>query len=308
MTQGSTRLDRFMQRRFGLFSIALLLITSLVLLAISLPRIQFNEAGPPASFNLLSGTRERYENPFEDVEAPFQIDLSFEGQRYLVTAWISLVIGGILYAIFTKDGRQNLFTLAIQVGATYLFLTYFGEDLWTMISDLLRTLFSGGSEEQTLREALQTPQFMALAISLVIAAAITLTSWRLFSRVTLPRQKPLFSESISDSINALDRGDELRDVIMQCYQAMLAEVQERRGFTLKQNETASEFRAILIKHGLPASQVTRLTSLFERVRYGQGVSAAHERREARQCLSDFIDACEQLEIRPSGQRKQGMAI
>ncbi|MCJ7722876.1 MAG: DUF4129 domain-containing protein, partial [Anaerolineales bacterium] len=69
-------------------------------------------------------------------------------------------------------------------------------------------------------------------------------------------------------------------------------VATRRGLRRKQDMTSTEFARRLESMGLPAVAVRRLTTLFERIRYGGKASTLDDVRDAKACLGSIVQACE----------------
>jgi hypothetical protein len=90
----------------------------------------------------------------------------------------------------------------------------------------------------------------------------------------------------------LEAGGELQDVILRCYAQMLDVLKRQRGIRRKEAMTPAEFATWLKAAGLPDRPVTRLTRLFERVRYGGISSGQAEAMEAIDCLNAIANARE----------------
>lgn len=114
------------------------------------------------------------------------------------------------------------------------------------------------------------------------------------------RQKDLFSarqplKDIADiarlSLKNIKAGQDSNDDIIQCYDHMSNAVNAKRGLHREKAMTPAEFASRLERAGLPREPVTRLTRLFESVRYGGRVSGTPEIDEAVACLSSILKYC-----------------
>ena len=76
----------------------------------------------------------------------------------------------------------------------------------------------------------------------------------------------------------LEKGADLSDVVLRCYRDMCNIL--RRKVVLRQEMTAREFAQHLQEAGVREEEVARLTTLFEKVRYGRYVANPEERAEA----------------------------
>lgn len=106
--------------------------------------------------------------------------------------------------------------------------------------------------------------------------------------------------SASEAIDEIRIGGRLDDVILRCYHEMTGVVSDRKGVARDAWETPREYERDLLRLGLPASAVTQLTRLFERVRYGHYVAKEDDRETAIAALQAIVSACERL-ILPSDQ-------
>lgn len=106
-------------------------------------------------------------------------------------------------------------------------------------------------------------------------------------RISTPAEKLV--RSAQSALKRIDAGQNLRDVVLRCYQEMTQAVADKRHITRPEYATPHEFILSLEGAGLPAEQVGRLTGLFEAVRYGHKTPGTQERAEAVACLKAVID-------------------
>ncbi len=69
------------------------------------------------------------------------------------------------------------------------------------------------------------------------------------------------------AMQALKKGQDFKNVIVQCYRQMSAALQKEQGIELEDTMTAREFEHLLEAKGLPRDPVHQLTQLFEAARY-----------------------------------------
>jgi len=82
-----------------------------------------------------------------------------------------------------------------------------------------------------------------------------------------------------------------QDRIIQCYADMTRVVDARRGLFREYAMTPAEFALRLENAGLPREPVSRLTRLFEAVRYGARTSTQDDIDEAVVCLTSILKYC-----------------
>ncbi len=132
----------------------------------------------------------------------------------------------------------------------------------------------------------------SLAAVLVIGMMLVLAYRRWFRLLYSPRSA---LKSIADiaqsSLHDLAAGRNWGDVIIECYVRMNQAVSARRGLLRPDSDTPREFADKLMKAGLPADPVNRLTRLFESVRYGAHSTTDADVRAATDCLHAILQAC-----------------
>lgn len=92
------------------------------------------------------------------------------------------------------------------------------------------------------------------------------------------------------TVSDLQSGRDYGDAIINCYANMTHSVNRLRGIRRRGNLTPEEFIAVLERAHLPRDPVRRLTSLFERVRYGGKSASQVEIDEAVTCLMEIVSA------------------
>ena len=103
-------------------------------------------------------------------------------------------------------------------------------------------------------------------------------------------KEQLLQDAIS-AVNAINAGDNLRNVILRCYLQMTRALQEGRSIRRSDNMTVREFESWLESNDLPAGPVHQLTRLFEKVRYGNRQFTLDEERIAVGSLNEIIRVC-----------------
>lgn len=117
-----------------------------------------------------------------------------------------------------------------------------------------------------------------LISSLFIAMGWIILFWLIRRSPGRAGPEPNIPEIVARAVLDLEKGTDLTDVILRCYRDMCAIWQQK--ITLRPEMTAREFVQHLQDAGIRVEEVRRLTSLFEKVRYGRWVADAEERTEA----------------------------
>jgi len=138
--------------------------------------------------------------------------------------------------------------------------------------------------------------WMIYLVSLAVILVLVVLAWfvyRLWTRFQARQISPL--EAIAgvarSSLDDLAAGRDWGDVIIESYVRMGEAVSSRRGLARTAAMTPREFAARLERAGLPAGAVSRLTRLFESVRYGGQRSSQADVDEAMACLGSILQAC-----------------
>ncbi len=90
------------------------------------------------------------------------------------------------------------------------------------------------------------------------------------------------------ALQALKKGLDFKNVIVQCYQQMSAALQQEQGIELADSMTAREFERLLEAKGLPRDPVHQLTQLFEAARYSLRQFTPADEQKAFDCLSAIV--------------------
>jgi hypothetical protein len=292
---------RFEDKRWGL-ALAFLALVSLVLLAGALKTMDFRPAQPIGS----SDSNEESFDPttivtllVDAAEVPFWRQVTFWGGLFLIVLLISTLL--------SPELRKKLIRTFLRIASfavIFLFIIKENPDVLTeillnfpTINDL-RTVPAG---QEIAPPVFQPPRISPL-LSFFITFGLILLSVVLlwFANRWWQKQKELMSarqplKEIADiarrSLKDLESGQDSRDAIIQCYDRMSHVVDAKRGLYREHSMTPAEFVSRLEQAGLPPGPVTRLTRLFESVRYGGHASDATEINEAKACLTSILKYC-----------------
>ncbi len=92
------------------------------------------------------------------------------------------------------------------------------------------------------------------------------------------------------ALQALQDGEDVKEVILECYRRMSRALQEEQGIERESFMTAGEFEGVLASKGLPPSPVHRLTALFESARYSRAEPTPLEERDAMTSLEEILSS------------------
>jgi len=140
----------------------------------------------------------------------------------------------------------------------------------------------------------EPPLWLVLSFSLGFSILLTggiFFLWRRFRKRSSPIEM-VFQET-QKAIHNLRSGLELREGVIRYYYEMSKAIKEHHGLKRKRAMTTREFEKHLEAVGIPGIHIQRLTRLFEKVRYGTKNLDPSENREAIQCLTAILKACEE---------------
>lgn len=284
----------------GLGAVALLLV-----LARALPQIVFR-AGLPMEV-AQDGSLEVAPPPGLD---PRWLD------AFLLLLWGSFFIS-VLILLFSRDGRRYLRRSLAGSGLQLLYVVLFAlvivfaatrpqaeeppADAGKPVEAVEITLEDVPLEEAAGEEvvAVEPPPWLTrpLAALFLAGVGIGLYLWqkrRRAQRAKRPLPLDELSRRAELAIDELRRGLKLDDVILRCYQEMVETAAAQRGARRPKGATPREFEPVLLRAGLPALAVQRLTRLFEQVRYGGYQPGPQDQQVAIASLTEIVQTCARL--------------
>lgn len=275
--------------------LAILALGALTILAISLNEIPFRPG--------LRYVREEAVLPpppaAEAVDLTVNIPL---WQQMIVWLLISLLVV-LIALLLSPEARKRMLLLLIRVGFTvwaiYFLFKNYGDQLFGF--NLQRTDAAPLDGETVLpMPVFQAPQVspaFSYLISFAFALVLLVVFWFLYrgwQRYTASnRRVPLdeIARIARSSLSELSSGRNSSDVIINCYLRMSDVVSNKRQLHREIAMTPHEFAMRLEQAGLPGDAVSRLTRLFESVRYGDRKSGPKDVNEAVSCLKTILNYC-----------------
>jgi uncharacterized protein DUF4129 len=218
--------------------------------------------------------------------------------------WTLLALLVVLIALLlSPEMRKRFFLLLIRVGFTvwaiYFLFKNYGDQLFGF--NLQRAEGQPPDGESVVPmpvfEAPQVSPAFSYLISFVFALILLVVFWFLYRGLQRysARNKtgPLdeIAKIARSSLHDLSSGRNSSDVIINCYLRMSDVVSSKRQLQRGIAMTPHEFALRLEQAGLPGDAVTKLTRLFEGVRYGDRKSGPKDVNEAVSCLKTILHYC-----------------
>ncbi len=282
----------FFENKRLILLLAVLALGALTVLAISLNEVPFRE-GQHFGQNGVTDFRAAPEELGQTwVEVPLWKQIIVWG-----LAGLMLVLIGVL---LSPEMRRRLLRMFIRVALTF----------WAIYFLIKRgiigpNLFGGGEAPPSQNTVVPLPAFeppqvsptfsylisFAFALIFLVVIWILYRGWKRY--VSLNTKKPLdeIAKIARSSLSDLSSGRNSSDVIINCYLRMNEVVSDKRHLHRATAMTPHEFALHLEQAGLPGDAVTRLTRLFEGVRYGARKSGPQDINEAVSCLKTILHYC-----------------
>lgn len=223
----------------------------------------------------------------------------FSWFRYFVIGMFFVLFLAMLGPIRPQTGKTWLSQLLRFLAFTVIAMMVMGRFAQNnpMFSEEEQSL---GAEAVAQQQPFMAPEvnpqsefWITALVAIVIGVAAVVLFNRFVDRWFIPKNNlEEIAEIARSALDDLSKNKESRNVIIRSYTRMNAAVNQYRGIAREEAMTPSEFASHLEKEGLPSDAIHSLTQVFEKVRYGgQGVSA-EEIKEAKQCLTSILKACE----------------
>lgn len=272
--------------RIPLLVIVVAVVAVIVLLVSSLPSLSYNTA--ELNFDLFAPASQNDETETVDATEPEP----FAVPPVLVSVFLWLAVGMVVFYILSSPETRARLRRQILAGIS-LSLTIYVLLRFVLPALLVPQEMPAGNSPNGLSIVVPTNPLLIYGTSTAIAALIVGGVW--FAVIMLQKRRhPLdaVARSAEDALADLESGKNVRETIMRCYIEMSNAVGQTHNMRRQAAMTPREFQERLERAGLPARQTQRLTGLFEKVRYGGHQAGEAEIREARDCLTDILFACE----------------
>jgi hypothetical protein len=283
----------FFENKRLILLLAVLALGALTVLAISLNEVPFHE-GQHFSQNGTTGFKVTPEDRGDVwVEVPFWQQLLFWGLAGLMIVLIGLLL--------SPEMRKRLLRIFIRVAITF----------WGLYFLIKRGVFDfkvfegGGPAASNPDTTVPLPDFQppqvspsfsywisfAFALLLLVIVWFLYRGWQRYLSLNSKKSLDEIAKIARSSLNDLSSGRNSSDVIINCYLRMSDVVSSKRHLHRNIAMTPHEFALHLEQAGLPGDAVTRLTRLFEGVRYGARKSGPQDINEAVSCLKIILHYC-----------------
>lgn len=270
------------KRRARIYLLAALLLTTL--LGVGLPRLAFQPGMPVPSL-------ENGQVVLPPEEDAFQVGVSL---NYFFIIFLLMLAAGLLIFLTIRLLRGVHWKKLLAEVSSYLLMCLIAGGVLSLIVVLLPK--SEGSAYAVplpapLPEATAplgpVPSVLVWGVGLfLVGAVLLLGGWMIFARRHPAGSWELEAKKAREALLA---GQDLREVILRCYQRMGLALQEEQHIERKSFMTSGDFERLLAAQGVPHDPVRQLTRLFEAVRYGRWQPTSDDEQKALGALEAILE-------------------
>lgn len=105
-------------------------------------------------------------------------------------------------------------------------------------------------------------------------------------------QDNMYGKEADLALEAIQEGKDLRNIIINCYEQFNRIIKQEYEIERERSLTVREFENYLINKGIPLTPIHQITTLFERVRYGNKPTDLDDERIAIESLSAIRLSCQ----------------
>ncbi len=275
-------------RRKILIYLAIITI-GMVVLSAGLVDLQFQPGQPipgaePSTESVTAASRTENKTPQIDKVLQFPLALAF-----------ALILLILIISLVKKAHLKRILNLSLALVAVVL-LAILLSRIKFPASDISyaepSTLEPAPAVSYNIAPIGDPPQvlFNIVMVFILLGAAV-LVIWLVWQ--TLHRRQddsPLVAQAQA-ALQAIDKGDNLANIIVRCYLQMEKVAWEAQGIERPDSATPREFKTLLASQGIPLHPVRQLTGLFEKVRYGNKPLDRRDEQTAIESLSAIRAAC-----------------
>lgn len=214
----------------------------------------------------------------------------------------AFIVAGILlplslvYLMRSREGRRRIIIFIVAILAmSYLIQHVPKKRLNIEIPNIKIIIAEAEKSAPTEKYTPSPPAWVVLAFSIglsVLLSAIGLLVWYYISKRSSPMKRVV--EEVQKTIEDIESCGNLKEGVIRCYHEMNNVLDEQKGMKRNRSMTTREFENRLEEAGLGLAQISRLTRLFEMVRYGSKNLGKDQEAEALDCLREIVKYCEDL--------------
>jgi len=263
-----------------------IIIVSLLVLGAGLSSLEFK---PGSSFNLKgSGKEASTEGSWPDTEVPPWLKMAWQAFFALASLLFILLL---ILAIFFPEWRRELLAALIIIAIFSLLLPFKSHILPGIGSPKTApeaAPLEAGEGEGIEIGPVSAPNWSSFIFIAIALAVLAFLVWRFAPMFLKLKSKeatlPSLANLAGEAAQAIRAGRSLENVVLRCYKDMSELLSKSKRIKYERAMTAREFEQRLSEVGVKDEHASRLTRLFERVRYGGRRPSKAQEHEAIECL------------------------
>jgi hypothetical protein len=271
------------KRYLALFFL-ILAVMGILFLSSGLPGIALGSQWRGSSFGL---AEEENDGEITDVDISDRLpEIPSSVLQIMLVSTVILVPATLFFSLFSQAGRQAMLDAFKRIVSLIIWMVailYFVRRL-----RIERTL----SRASNVATGINAPPdwitnptaLTAFVVGVILLALLGSIGWFMWRR-RKGRKVGLIAREAQLSLDRLQAGHDIRNVIIECYYRMCQVLSEQRRIERAKSMTPREFASRLELAGVGGIEAQRLTRLFEAVRYGAQSYGPIEEREAIECLT-----------------------
>lgn len=136
--------------------------------------------------------------------------------------------------------------------------------------------------------------FWLVGISLLIGL-LSLGAFLLLRTKPKPWNNDALVEEINSALQAIQEGQDLRNIVINCYMQLNQIIKEELEIEREKSITAREFANYLLNKGIPIYPIHQMTTIFEKVRYGNKPTTSNDEKIVISSLVEIRSASKKQE-------------
>lgn len=263
-------------------------VVSLLVLAAGLSGLEFK---PGNLFNPFksSGREAPIEGSWPSFEAPPWLKMAWQAFFALASLLLILIL---ILAIFFPQWRRELLAVLIIIALFSPLLFLDSKRRERELSEfpeisLPQAAPRGGVGEGIEIGPVSAPDWSSFFFIAIALAILAFLAWRfapMFKSKSEEGTLPSLADLAGEAAWDIRSGQGLENVILRCYKDMSQLLSKSKGIKYERAMTAREFERRLSEIGVRDEHASRLTRLFEWVRYGGRKPSKAQEHEAIACL------------------------
>lgn len=267
-------------------------MVSTVILSVGLSDLQLQPGLPiPGA----ATTQDTNPETLSNEARPRPITMGSFLQGTLALSFVLLLLAFAIQLVRRVNGKRLFRLAAALVGVLIVLVLVPRIDTGAPDTSLEEIPAAGPSQFTFTTAPIGNPpeQLYWFVVGFVALSVLFICLWLVREYYRRPEPAHPLGNAADAAIQAIHDGQNLQNVIIQCYLNMIQVLKDEKGIEREQSITPREFEHWLSNHGIHAAAIRQLTRLFEMARYGPQTPEQRDEAAAVECLSAISIYCKQ---------------